>query len=146
MDAGPGPSTVLQSGCCPVNITTPLVLAELALRLAWPRSQTWLSLRRKALGPASQVDVPGRSQMIRVMETKWPSFVKRERKKEKKIAHFCGKVKPGSKPNNLSPSRKCQLPRAGPQPGTPMKWEAVPRPSATSPRASQRRGSPLLCS
>lgn len=69
------------------------------------------------------------------------------KKKRKKITHFCGKVKPGSKPNNLSPSRKCQLPRAGPQPGTPMNWwEAVPRPSATSPRASQRRGSPLLCS
>lgn len=31
--------------------------------------------RRKALGPASQVDVPGKSQMMKVMETKWPSFV-----------------------------------------------------------------------
>lgn len=73
--------------------------------------------------------------------------LERKKKKKEKITHFCGKVKPVSKPNNLSLSRKCQLPRAGPQPGTPMNWwEAVPRPSATSPRASQRQGSPLLCS
>lgn len=31
----------------PINITTPLVLAEVAVRLAWPLSQTWPSGGRR---------------------------------------------------------------------------------------------------
>jgi len=45
------------------------------------------------------VSFPGRSQMARVMQTKWIFFCLEQRKK---VAHFCGETQTFSKQNNLS--------------------------------------------
>ena len=37
-----------------------------------------------------------------------------ERKRGKKVTHFCGKVEPGSKPNNPSQTRKMPAPQSRP--------------------------------